>query len=89
MCESINELAHLRINEFLYPYLAFRNANTIEVDIAWGLRWFFSPSANTLFKFHFSSPPQRHLLFSLMNIHKVITLPQILLNVGHTFLIVG
>ena len=31
MCESINELAHLQINEFLYPYLAFRNANTIEV----------------------------------------------------------
>ncbi len=37
MCESINELAHLQIelahlqiNEFLYPYLAFRNANTIE-----------------------------------------------------------
>ena len=33
MCESINELTHLRINEFLYPYLAFRNTNTIEVDI--------------------------------------------------------
>ena len=31
MCESINELTHLQINEFLYPYLAFRNANTIEV----------------------------------------------------------
>jgi hypothetical protein len=31
MCESINELTHFQINEFLYPYLAFRNANTIEV----------------------------------------------------------
>ena len=33
MCESINELTHLRINEFLYPYLDFLNTNTIEVDI--------------------------------------------------------
>ena len=48
MCESINELTHFQINEFLYPYLAFRNANTIEVDIAWGLRWFFGPSLMVL-----------------------------------------
>ena len=33
MSESINELTHLQINEFVYPYLAFRNINTIEVDI--------------------------------------------------------
>lgn len=66
MCESINELAHLQINEFLYPYLAFRNANTIEVDKAWGLQWLFCHKANTFFNFQFSlcNGPSANTLFN-------------------------
>ncbi len=29
--QTIKQSTDLQINEFLYPYLAFRNANTIEV----------------------------------------------------------